>query len=174
MALEIERRFLVNPVELLTGDYDLSKSEVILQGYINSPGDSTTTRIRRTQSTKDTWDLKFFMTLKKFVSEGVCQEIEFSISKFTFQDLLESCKDRIIRKKRFSVPYKGNLFEVDCFQGDKLGGLILAEVELPSLDHEIQLPSFLGKEITGIKGVSNQAMAFNPEKVIALLKEIGE
>jgi CYTH domain-containing protein len=42
----------------------------------------------------------------------------------------------------------GNLtWEIDVFEG-KLAGLIIAEIELPSEDFEIDIPSWVGEEVT--------------------------
>ena len=46
------------------------------------------------------------------------------------------------------VPYEGNIFEVDVFDGIHKG-LILAEIELNSELEEIKLPAWIGEEVTG-------------------------
>lgn len=46
------------------------------------------------------------------------------------------------------------LWEVDVFKGG-LEGIVIAEVELPREDYPVVLPSWLGKELTNLKGWSN-------------------
>ena len=50
------------------------------------------------------------------------------------------------------------LWEVDEFEG-MLGGLIIAEVELENIEQEVELPPWLGLEITYLKGWSNSALS---------------
>ena len=52
----------------------------------------------------------------------------------------------------------GLLWEVDEFEGE-LAGLILAEVELPDEHHPVELPLWLGLEITGDRSWSNAQLA---------------
>ena len=52
----------------------------------------------------------------------------------------------------------GLLWEVDEFEG-VLGGLIIAEVELEDERQDVVLPSWLGLEITYLKGWSNSALS---------------
>ena len=52
----------------------------------------------------------------------------------------------------------GLVWEVDEFEG-ALAGLVLAEVELPSSQTEVVLPSWVGQEITGLRSWSNRALA---------------
>ena len=52
----------------------------------------------------------------------------------------------------------GLLWEVDEFEG-RLSGLIIAEVELESEDQEVSIPSWVGLELTHLKGWSNAALA---------------
>ena len=53
-----------------------------------------------------------------------------------------------ISKTRYKLKYKGHIWEIDDFL-DSNSGLIIAEVELDSVDSELSLPPWLEKEITG-------------------------
>ena len=70
-----------------------------------------------------------------------------------------------VKKQRMVFPVKDGLFwEIDDFRGDNLG-LIIAEIEIPSEKYPIELPNWLGEEITGEDGEwSNHALAINPLK----------
>ena len=50
------------------------------------------------------------------------------------------------------------IWEVDEFEGG-LAGLILAEVELVDENQEVNLPHWLGMELTGLASWSNAALA---------------
>ncbi len=50
-------------------------------------------------------------------------------------------------KIRYTVRYKGKLWEVDEFQGS-LKGLKLAEIELETEKEEFEIPDFIGKEVS--------------------------
>jgi len=52
----------------------------------------------------------------------------------------------------------GFIWEIDEFE-DGLAGLILAEVELPSEQQPVELPSWIGLELTGLRNWSNAALA---------------
>ena len=52
----------------------------------------------------------------------------------------------------------GLLWEVDEFEGS-LSGLVIAEVELEEEDQEVIIPSWVGLELTHLKGWSNAALA---------------
>jgi adenylate cyclase len=45
------------------------------------------------------------------------------------------------------ILHKNNLWEIDVFHG-KHNGLILAEIELGSIDEEVELPTWIGEEVT--------------------------
>jgi adenylate cyclase len=53
----------------------------------------------------------------------------------------------LIDKTRYGVMYEGRLFEVDVF-GDKLAGLVVAEVELESEADVVEIPPWAGKEVS--------------------------
>ena len=52
----------------------------------------------------------------------------------------------------------GLLWEIDEFEG-LLAGLILAEVELESQDQVVEIPNWIGMELTGLGNWSNAALA---------------
>ena len=54
---------------------------------------------------------------------------------------------RRIEKTRYAVAYAGRTWDVDVFAGANTG-LVLAEVELNSPDEPIELPSWVGREVT--------------------------
>ena len=64
-----------------------------------------------------------------------------------------------IKKTRYCVTgTDGLVWEIDEFEGG-LAGLILAEVELSSEEQVVELPTWVGIELTGLRNWSNAALA---------------
>ena len=147
--IEIERKFLVN-----SNDYKnkAHKSIKIIQGYLCKDPERTV-RIR-------ICDERGFITIKGISSEDGLSRYEWE-KEIPFQEakeLLSICLPTIIEKSRFEVYYKNILFEVDEFEGIH-EGLIVAEVELESTKKEIELPDWIGKEVTGNKKYYNAVLS---------------
>lgn len=137
MALEIERKFLVKDQSY---KYMANKVSHIRQGYLNrDPERTVRIRIR---------DDKGYLTIKGINDGAVREEFEYKISLKEAQQLLDLCEGMILDKLRYEVEYGGLLWEVDEFKG-KLSPLVLAEVELPSVDTNFKIPAFIDKEVTG-------------------------
>jgi adenylate cyclase len=151
MALEIERKFLVN------GEFRSEAVEAtrIVQGYICSAPERTV-RIRIS-------DKKAFITIKGSAGPtGFTRyEWEKEIPVEDAEELLRLCKPSLIEKTRYIIKHGDHLFEVDEFSGDN-AGLIIAEVELKSEDEHFKKPSWLGKEVTGDPRYYNSSLSGNP------------
>ena len=76
-------------------------------------------------------------------------EFEYAIPVSDAQEiLLTMCDDRVLEKVRNYVPYAGLMWEIDVYKGI-LNGVVIAEVELDRADRVLELPDWIGKEITG-------------------------
>ena len=150
--IETERKFLI------TGDYKhLSHSHSrITQGYISaSPGRSVRVRI---------YGDKAFITIKTNAGSVMSRfEWEKEISVVDANELLEMCLPGIIDKTRWLVNYKGQCFEIDEFHADNQG-LVIAEIELESEKQIVELPDFIGQEVTGDKRYYNSYLSGMPYK----------
>ena len=151
MGIEIERRFLVKN--------DDWKSQIILsedfnQAYLNSSTDKWTTRIRIIDNNKS------YITLKSSSDGLVNNEFEYSIPIKDAIKLVKLSEHKII-KTRYQLKINNKSWVVDIFYGSN-SSLKIAEIELNSKSEEIQLPSWCGQEITGIKLLSNAALAKRP------------
>jgi len=147
--IEIERKFLVNSNEYKNKAH---KSIKIVQGYLSKDPERTV-RIR-------ICDDRGFITIKGVSSEDGLSRYEWE-KEIPFQEakeLLSICLPTIIEKSRFEVYYKNILFEVDEFYG-KHEGLIVAEVELDSTQEKVELPDWIGKEVTGNKNYYNAVLS---------------
>lgn len=153
MAQEIERKFLVQ------GEFK-SKAfakHCIFQGYICSmPGH--TVRIRRC-------DNKAYITIKgPSTNDGLSRfEWEKEIDVAEAVQLLDLCEPGLIEKTRYLVKYDNHIFEVDEFYGDNKG-LVIAEVELGSVDEKCMIPDFVGQEVTGDRRYYNTSLMKKPYK----------
>ena len=78
-------------------------------------------------------------------------------------ELLKICNDAIIDKVRHLVECGGHTFEVDEFFGEN-EGLVMAEIELQSEEESVELPAWLGREVTGEKRFYNSHLREHPYK----------
>ena len=54
---------------------------------------------------------------------------------------------------------EGLIWEVDEFHGDD-EGLVIAEIEVPSKDYEIEIPEWIDEEVTGNHKYYNHTLSF--------------
>jgi adenylate cyclase len=79
--------------------------------------------------------------------------------------MLERLAERpLVEKIRHVVPWGGVVWEIDEFLGDN-AGLILAEVELASLDQSFPKPDWIGREVTGDPRYFNANLVRNPYRL---------
>lgn len=138
--MEIERKYLVTG----EGYKQIAISHHhICQGYI-SREKTGTVRVRIT-------DDKAYLTIKGKPAVGHFARFEWEkeIDVADARELIKLCQGTIIDKTRWIVPAKeeGLKWEVDEFHG-KHEGLIVAEIELVEEEQVVELPSFVGKEVT--------------------------
>ncbi|NMA64866.1 MAG: CYTH domain-containing protein [Clostridiaceae bacterium] len=135
MALEIERKFLV-----INSDY---KKEAVKsfysQGYLSDDPDRVV-RIRICENSS-------FLTIKSKQNDLVRYEFEYPIPLSDAEILLSLCKKPIIRKYRYTLTFKGLIWQVDEFL-DENQGLVIAEVELKDSNQTFEKPPWVGKEVT--------------------------
>lgn len=151
MAFEIERKFLVK------GDFrnEAVKAFRISQGYLSSVPERTV-RVRL-------MDERGFITVKGAGNKSGTTRFEWEreLPFAEAEELLKICEPGIIEKTRYEVSYGGHLFEIDEFSGENTG-LVIAEVELNAENEYIEMPAWLGKEITGERRYFNSALKDNP------------
>ena len=143
MCFEIERRFLIK-----NNDWEklIIRKTNIIQGYLSSSSEYWIVRIRSE-------DNLFKLTLKKHITKSKNFEFEYEIPKKEGEMIISEIKNPII-KERFYLRFKEKEWIVDRFKGQNFP-LVIAEVELQKIDEKIILPSFLSKEITGLRKFSN-------------------
>ncbi len=152
MALEIEKKFLINSIEYKS---QATKSTRIKQGYISSMPE-------RTVRVRIKGDLGFITIKGKSSASGVSRyEWEKEIPISEVDELLLICENGVIDKTRYEIKSGHHIFEVDEFYGDNQG-LVVAEVELSSENEDFIKPLWLGEEITGDKKYYNSMLMKNP------------
>lgn len=145
--IEIEHKYLV------CGDAFRSQATHVYhieQGYLST---TPTVRVRIR-------DHEAFVTIKGSTDlSGLArEEYEYSIPFSDAQALMSMCLGRTIVKDRYIVPHQGHTWEVDVF-ADRYQGLVLAEIEVSSIDEQYALPSWVGEEVTGQPQYYNAYMA---------------
>lgn len=148
--VEIERKFLVSNLEECLQHH--TKSITIVQGYL-SYDPARTVRIRKT-------DTKAFLTIKGKSNETGDTRFEWEkeIKENEAIQLFDLCLGQTIRKTRYVVPYQSHIFEIDVFSGNHQG-LVIAEIELSSSSEKVDLPKWIGQEVTGDNRYYNSVLA---------------
>lgn len=153
MALEIEHKFL-----LINEDWrqDIHQSVYYKQGYLsNNPNSSVRVRISADQA---------WINIKSATIGNHRLEFEYEIPVEDAQQLLdELCFKPLIEKTRHFVNHGNHLWEIDEFMGDNQH-LIVAEVELSTLNETFAKPHWLGEDVTGDLRYYNNNLCQNPYK----------
>jgi adenylate cyclase len=150
MGIEIERKFLVINNQWRGG----SPGILYRQGYL-SMEKKRVVRIRCAGS-------QAFLTIKGPSTGRQRLEYEYEIPQDEANELMdELCIRPIIEKYRYKVAYAGLIWEIDEFLG-KNQGLVLAEVELEESEQKVDLPNWIGEEVTGDPKYYNVNLVSNP------------
>jgi adenylate cyclase len=154
MPFEIERKYLVK--------HDLwealakPRGEYYRQGYIVNEI-AKTVRVRATES-------HGFITIKgKTDNPAIKPEFEYKIPIAEAIELLNSFTENNIEKTRYKIDYQGKTWEIDIFYGDN-EGLIVAEIELNSIEESFQIPAWIDYEVTHESKYFNANLSKNPFK----------
>ena len=138
MPMEIERKFLVAN--------DGWKKYVVRHSNIrdgliaNNDGHKARVRIS---------DDKATITLKSRRIGLVRSEFEYAIPYADAEEMLRTmCDGNVLNKVRHFVTHKNDTWEVDVYD-DILTGIVLAEIELTQPDQDLQIPDWVGAEVTG-------------------------
>ena len=157
MGIEIERKFL------LVGDgWRAAAHDVVpmAQGYLNdlamvdSGAMQTSVRVRIEGEAA-------FLNIKSREAGPSRQEFEYEIPLADARALLALCVGGRIDKHRHYVKHAAHLWEIDEFHGDN-AGLVVAEIELGSVDEAFAKPDWLGVEATHAQRYYNLALASRP------------
>ena len=137
MALEVERKFL-----LANDDWKCAvvKREHLRDGLIARFGDGKV-RVRLTES-------RASVTIKDARKGTSRLEFEYEIPRADAEQMLQTlCEKPLIEKVRHIVSFDGLDWSIDVYMGP-LAGIVLAEVEFGHPGQQIQLPPWVGEEVT--------------------------
>jgi adenylate cyclase len=151
MSVEIERKFLVagDAWRELTAEYIH-----IRQAFLALDGKASV-RVRIKDSTQAT------LTVKSRASGLSRLEFEYPVPLIDAEAMLPLRLGAVIEKRRWLVPYMGMMWEIDTFLGDN-DGLVVAEIELRQEHQHIDLPPWIGREVTGLAKYYNSSLARRP------------
>jgi adenylate cyclase len=154
MPFEIERKYLVK--HDLWNALAKPKGEYYRQGYIVNEI-AKTVRVRATENCG-------FITIKgKTDNPAIKPEYEYQITKSEAIELLNGFTENNIEKTRFKIDFEGKLWEIDVFLGNN-EGLIVAEIELKSLEELYEIPDWIDCEVTHEDKYFNANLSKNPFK----------
>lgn len=149
--MEIERKYLLTalPPEAAAG-----RSVLIDQGYI--PGSLIRERVRRITE----GDIVRYVRTMKLGKGMARQEFEEETTQQVFEALWKATDGRRLQKRRHYVPAGDLVWEVDAFTDRTLH---LAELEIPSMRHQVVVPEWLApfvvREVTDEQAYGNSELA---------------
>jgi CYTH domain-containing protein len=149
MCIEIEKKFIIEHIPFPLDNF---RNVKITQGYVAVEEGYAEVRIRHIED-------KYVLTVKSDRS-NYRFENECVLDTSNGVKLLCFCKNRIVKKTRYYIPYNNVQIELDIFEG-KLEGLVVAEVEFKSFDDikNFITPSWFGLDVTDDKRYKNKNLA---------------
>lgn len=148
MAIEIERKFLVTDCSWKNGT-----GSTLRQGYL-SRDPQRIVRVRLT-------DTAAWLTIKGVTTGTTRLEFEYPIPCPDAAEMLALCDGPLLEKTRYRVEHRGHGWDVDEFHGEN-DGLIVAEVELKSETEHVELPPWIGLEVTNDPRYFNSSLTRTP------------
>jgi adenylate cyclase len=134
--MEIERKFLVCSDGWRKG----ARGTFCRQGYLVAC-DDLVVRVRLLGE-------KAYLTIKGRRKDLSCPEYEYPMPVSEAREMLERiCLRPYIEKIRYTLDFKGINWEIDEFTGENKG-LVIAEVELEQEHQAIELPDWVGREVS--------------------------
>jgi adenylate cyclase len=130
----------------------------IRQAYLDmNPRVSVRVRIRDNS--------KATLTVKSSPAAMRRLELEYPIPTLEAEAMMPLRNGGVVEKTRHVVPQNAVdrelAWEIDEFSGAN-AGLVIAEIELPSEDYPVELPAWIGPEVTGQKQYYNGSLAMCP------------
>jgi adenylate cyclase len=151
MSFEIERKFLVCSNEWSTS---VTNQRTIRQAYLGING-KTSIRVRIVNNESAT------LTIKSRPAELRRLELEYPIPVLEAEALMQLREGSVIEKTRYVVPHGDLAWEIDVFAREN-EGLVIAELELHDVNQQIDLPSWIGEEVTSRPQYYNSFLVQRP------------
>ena len=157
MAIEIERKFLVAADAWREHAH---RSVEMAQGYLNDAESVVIGRQNASVRVRLEGD-EARLNIKSREMGASRQEFDYLIPVEDARALIALCVGGTVIKRRHYVLNAGHEWEIDEFLGDN-AGLVVAELELDSLDEPFDLPSWAGPEVTHLQRYYNLNLASHP------------
>lgn len=152
MGIEIERKFAVVNEQWRS---EVLQSRRIWQGYLAEDEQGASVRVRMDGPTAN-------INIKQRVIGPHRLEYEYEIPVVDAEQMLEQLvHGGVIEKTRHLVDVDGLTWEVDEFGGTN-AGLVVAEIELSSVDQTFRRPPWVGRELTDDERYYNIYLAKSP------------
>jgi adenylate cyclase len=157
MGIEIERKFL------LASDAwraEVSRSQRLVQGYLVSAAAVTSGAARSSVRVRIGGD-QAWLNIKSSNLGLARQEYEYEVPLADAEAMLARLCDGVVEKIRHYVAHANHEFEIDEFFGAN-DGLVVAELELDSVDEAYERPAWLGQEVSGLPRYYNLNLIAHP------------
>lgn len=151
MAIEIERKFLVVSDAWRS---QVSRCCVMRQGYLAGEGARSSMRVRLEGD-------EAHLNIKAAVIGSARAEYDYVIPADDAREMLRTLCIGRLEKTRHYVEQGDLTWEIDEFIGDNIG-LVVAEIELTSVDQAFDRPNWLGREVTDERRYYNHHLALHP------------
>ncbi|WP_182087306.1 CYTH domain-containing protein [Aureimonas sp. ME7] len=149
MGIEIERKFLLNGDGWRQG---ADEGTMIRQFYL-AVREGLSIRVRHREGRPPVLTVK--------TGSGPARgEYEYPIPERDARELEGARIGHVVEKRRHLHPLGDVTIEIDVFSGS-LSPLVLAEIELPAIDHPVPLPAWIGAEVSADKRYTNASLALN-------------
>lgn len=151
MGVEIERKFLLKSDAWRA---EVVRSTELRQGYLSRASNGAI-RVRISAG-------KAELNIKS-TRDGIHRlEFEYPVPMDDARTLLDEVALRpLIEKTRHIVEHAGHTWEIDEFSGEN-AGLIVAEIELGSVDEAFERPAWLGEEVSTDPRYFNSSLSERP------------
>ncbi|HDS16532.1 MAG TPA: CYTH domain-containing protein [Proteobacteria bacterium] len=151
MALEIERKFLLQDESWrLQADVGVG----LRQGYL-SHNEKNSIRVR-------IGGCRAWLNIKSSTPGTVRHEYEYPLPLAEAEEMLAGlCRSPVIEKRRYHVEYGGFTWEIDVFSGANQG-LVVAEIELETVEQDFPRPPWLGAEVSAELRYYNSQLVLYP------------
>jgi len=151
MGVEIERKYLVRSDAWRE---KVQRASRMRQGYLTEAGPASV-RVRVAGD-------KGYLNIKSMTVGVERHEYEYEIDLGEANEILDNlCIGPRIEKTRYYVEDGGHLFEVDVFEGEN-AGLVVAELELTEVDQPVNIPDWLGDEVSDDPRYYNVSLVRHP------------
>lgn len=157
MGMEIERKFLLASDAWRSR---VSRSQRLVQGYLVSAA-AVTSGAARSSVRVRIGDDQAWLNIKSSNLGLARQEYEYEVPLADAEAMLARLCDGVVEKIRHYVAHANHEFEIDEFFGAN-DGLVVAELELDSVDEAYERPAWLGREVSSLPRYYNLNLIAHP------------